>query len=124
LCFKAGYQIVGGASKLFSHCVNWCKNNGIKKIISWSDNRWSNGSIYKNLNFILEQELGSDYAYVNIDNPKERISKQSQMKCNTGCPKDKSEKEWALENGLSRIWDCGKVRWVFKILDSIENLKF
>ena len=115
LCFKAGYQIVGGASKLFSHCVNWCKNNGIKKIISWSDNRWSNGSIYKNLNFVLEEELGSDYAYVNIDNPKERISKQSQMKCNTGCPKDKSEKEWALENGLSRIWDCGKVRWVFII---------
>ena len=124
LCFKAGYQIVGGASKLFAACVNWCKNNGIKKIISWSDNRWSNGSIYKNLNFILEQELGSDYAYVNIDNPKERISKQSQMKCNTGFPKDKSEKEWALENGLSRIWDCGKVRWVFKILDSIEDLKF
>jgi hypothetical protein len=47
--------------------------------------------------------------------PKERISKQSQMKCNTGCPKDISEKEWALQNGLSRIWDCGKVRWVFNI---------
>jgi len=115
LCFKAGHQIVGGASKLFSHCVNWCKNNGIKKIISWSDSRWSNGSIYKNLNFKLEEELGSDYAYVNMSYPKERISKQSQMKCNTGCPKDISEKEWALQNGLSRIWDCGKVRWAFNV---------
>lgn len=115
LCFKAGHQIVGGASKLFSYCVNWCKNNGIKKIISWSDSRWSNGSIYKNLNFKLEEELGSDYAYVNMSYPKERISKQSQMKCNTGCPKDISEKEWALKNGLSRIWDCGKVRWAFNV---------
>lgn len=115
LCFKAGYQIVGGASKLFSHCINWCKNNEIKKIISWSDSRWSNGSIYKNLNFKLEEELGSDYAYVNMSYPKERISKQSQMKCNTGCPKNISEKEWALQNGLSRIWDCGKVRWAFNV---------
>jgi hypothetical protein len=115
LCFKAGYQIIGGASKLFTACVNWCKSNEVKKIISWSDNRWSNGSIYKNLNFVLEQELGSDYAYVNMSYPKERISKQSQMKCNTGCPKDISEKEWALQNGLSRIWDCGKVRWAFNI---------
>ena len=115
LCFKAGNQIVGGASKLSVACVNWCKINEIKKIISWSDSRWSNGSIYKNLNFKLEEELCADYAYVNINNPKERISKQSQMKCNTGCPKDISEKEWALQNGLSRIWDCGKVRWVFNI---------
>ena len=117
LCFKAGYQIIGGASKLFSYCIDWCKKNGINKILSWSDNRWSNGSIYKNLNFQLEEELNADYAYIKIDNPKERISKQSQMKNKTNCPKDKTEKEWALENGLSRIWDCGKVRWIF-------NLKF
>jgi hypothetical protein len=115
LCFKTGYQIVGGASKLFAACVNWCKSNGISKIISWSDSRWSNGSIYKNLNFQLEKELNADYAYVTTNNPKERISKQSQMKCNTGCPKDISEKEWALQNGLSRIWDCGKVRWCFNV---------
>ena len=115
LCFKAGYQITGGASKLFSYCVNWCKKNGIKKIISWSDNRWSNGNIYKNLKFQLEEELNADYAYVNVDNPKERISKQSQKKSNTGCPKDKAEKAWALENGLSRIWDCGKARWGFNL---------
>jgi len=70
---------------------------------------------YKNLNFQFFKELNADYAYVNIDNPKERISKQSQKKSNTGCPKDKTEKEWALEKGLSRIWDCGKTRWIFKI---------
>ena len=115
MCFKAGYQIIGGASKLFNTCINWCKNNGIKRIISWSDNRWSNGSIYKNLNFKLEEELNADYAYVKTDNPKERISKQSQMKNKTNCPKDKTEKEWALENGLSRIWDCGKIRWKFDV---------
>ena len=106
LCFKAGYQIIGGASKLFTACVNWCKSNEVKKIISWSDNRWSNGSIYKNLNFVLEQELGSDYAYVNMSYPKERISKQSQMKCNTGCPKDISEKDIMLRRKVKGDFGC------------------
>lgn len=115
LCFKQGCQIIGGASKLFAACINWCKKNKINKIISWSDNRWSNGLIYKKLKFESIQELKPDYFYVQIKNPKERISKQSQKKSNTGCPKNVSEKEFALQNGLSKIWDCGKIRWEFLI---------
>ena len=115
LCFKSEYQIIGGASKLFSCCVNWCKKNNIKRIISWSDNRWSIGKVYENLKFKILSELDADYSYVNISNPTKRISKQSQMKINTGCPKNISEKQWALQNGLSRIWDCGKIKWVFLI---------
>lgn len=115
LCFKKGYQIIGGASKLFNVCVNWCKSNKINKIISWSDNRWSNGSVYENLNFQLIKQLGPDYAYVDIKKPNKRISKQSQKKNNTGCPSNITEKAFALQNGLSRIWDCGKFRWEFNI---------
>ncbi len=35
-------------------------------------------------------------------------------KSNTGCPEDKTEKEWCLENGYVRIWDCGKKRWSYE----------
>ena len=115
LCFKKGYQIVGGSSKLFKCCINYCKENNIKNIISWSDNRWSDGNIYKNLGFILEEELGPDYGYVDNKNPKKRISKQSQKKSNSKCPENMSEFEWANFRGLSRIWDCGKIRWNFII---------
>jgi len=115
LCFKEGMQIVGGSSKLFKTCVDWCKNNNISKIISWSDNRWSDGSIYRNLGFSFEEELRPDYCYVNIKNPKKRISKQSQKKSNSNCPENMTELEWAKSRGLSRIWDCGKTRWNYNI---------
>jgi hypothetical protein len=115
LCFKEGLQIVGGSSKLFKACVDWCKNNNISKIISWSDNRWSDGSVYVNLGFSFEEELRPDYCYVDLKNPKKRISKQSQKKSNSNCPENMTELEWAKSRGLSRIWDCGKTRWNYNI---------
>jgi hypothetical protein len=115
LCFKSGVHIAGGASKLFKACKNWAKEQGKTEIISWSDNRWSQGMVYEKMGFILDAELGPDYSYVCTKNPKQRISKQSQKKSNTGCPKDMTEREFAQQNGLSRIWDCGKKRWLCKI---------
>ena len=115
LCFKDGISVNGGSSKLLNACKIWAKDNGYQRIISFSDNRWSAGKVYKAMGFTMEQESGPDYSYVNVNHPKERISKQSQQKKHTGCPADKTEVEWAHINGLARIWDCGKRRWVMEI---------
>lgn len=115
LCFKDGIQVVGGASRLFSRCSEWAKNNGYKKIISFSDNRWSLGKVYEKMGFILEKEYKPDYSYVNVDSPRKRISKQSQKKRATDCPQELTEHSWALQRGLARIYDCGKKRWVFDL---------
>ena len=115
LCFKKDFNVVGGSSKLFKLCLEWAKNKHYKSIISWSDNRWSAGSVYQKLGFKLEKELKADYSYVNFKNPTQRISKQSQAKNNNGCPIDKTEREWCLNLGLARIWDCGKKRWKYEI---------
>jgi hypothetical protein len=115
LCFRKGFQIVGGASKLLSHCKEWAKTQGYSKIISWSDNRWSSGNVYEKMGFKLEKDLPPDYSYVYLKGKAKRYSKQSKKKSNTGCPKDKTEVEWMTELGYARIWDCGKKRWVFKI---------
>ena len=116
LCFKTNLQIIGGAGKLFKACLNWFRNSEIKKIISWSDNRYSDGTVYKQLGFVMSEELRPDYQYVNMKNPKKRISKQSQSKKQSGCPSEMTELEWANSRGLSRIWDCGKTRWEFKVI--------
>lgn len=116
LCFKDGVQVIGGASKLFSKCVDWAKNNAYKQIISFSDNRWSLGKVYEKMGFVLEKEYSPDYSYVEINNPRKRISKQSQKKKTTDCPEELTEHHWALQRGLARIYDCGKKRWVFKVL--------
>ena len=106
---KSGYSIVGGASKLLKNALRYLPKG---EITSWSDNRWSQGNVYAKLGFTLGGELNPDYSYYDSRIAKSaRVSKQSQMKKRTGCPKEKTEKEWSLENGLWRIWDCGKKRW-------------
>jgi hypothetical protein len=115
MCFKAGVQVVGGASKIFSMCIKWCKDNKIEKIITWSDNRWSVGDIYEKLGFELDSKLKPDYSYVDLKRKCCRVSKQSQKKSNSNCPKEMTENQWALQNNLVRIWDCGKKRWIFKV---------
>lgn len=114
LVFCDNTTVQGGASKLFKYAINWLKTNGYKKIISWSDNAWTEGNIYKILNFQLEKELPIDYFYWNSKTNK-YISKQSQQKKLVNCPLDLTEKEWATERGLYRIWDCGKKRWIYNL---------
>lgn len=108
-CTLKNHQIIGGISKMFSYI----KSNSNKKIISWSDNRWSQGDIYKKLGFKLAQELPPDYSYYKYGSLAKRKSKQSMKKSNTGCPKEITERDWCLENGYVRIWDCGKKRWEY-----------
>jgi hypothetical protein len=110
MCFEHRTHIPGGCGKLLSAAKKWASDNKFDKIISWSDNRWSQGNVYKMLGFELEANLNPDYTY--FDMKKSKItSKQSQKKSLTGCPKEITEREWCRDRGLGRIWDCGKKRW-------------
>lgn len=115
ICFKLGTQVVGGAGRLFSTAIKIARQKNVKQIVTWSDNRWSEGDLYKQLGFKLDRELPPDYSYVDLCKPYKRISKQSQKKSNVKCPDHLTEVEWAAERGLARIWDCGKKRWVYTI---------
>lgn len=112
LCFKDNCNIVGGSSKLFKYFKQWAKSEGYDRIISWSDNCWTEGNIYKILDFKLEKEYPPDYFYFNNKNHKV-YSKQSQKKNLTKCPKEIKEKDWNEQRGYYRIWNCGKKKWVY-----------
>lgn len=112
LCFKAGISVVGGASKLFSALVDYSKTNKYTKIISWSDNRWSQGNVYKQLNFALECNLPPDYSYCKGH---KRFSKQSLKKNPKKDDMSKTERQLRTEQGYDRIYDCGKKRWVYSL---------
>lgn len=114
LCFKDNTTVQGGASKLFKAAKNWAIEEGYNKIISWSDNSWTSGDIYNTLGFKLEENFGPDYFYYDT-NSRCYKSKQSQKKSATGCPKDKTERDWCIQRGLYRIWDCGKKRWSYEL---------
>jgi transposase len=106
MAFLSGTQVVGGASKLLS-CL---KGQGI---VTFSDNRWSNGMVYEKAGFSLDKKLSPDYFYYNLKTNEIR-SKQSLTKKKMNCPKDKTERDCALELRYVRVWDCGKKRWIMK----------
>ena len=110
LAFKSNTSVSGGSSKLLKALIQYAKTKGYTKLISWSDNRWSEGNVYKKLNFDLTEELSPDYSYVQKQT---RISKQSCQKkslLRKGAVGD-TEHEMAISLGLYRIYDCGKKRW-------------
>lgn len=114
MAFDTGTTVVGGAEKMLTFAKQLLKNN-YKKIISWSDNRYSQGNVYKKLGFVLEEELKPDYCYIDQKHPTYRISKQKCKKSAIGCEANKTEHQKAKELGLSRLWDCGKKRWCINI---------
>jgi hypothetical protein len=111
LCFLPGFQIIGGASKLVKNSI---KSEGFTEVITWSDNRFTNGELYKKMGFTNTVTYGPDYVYVDIKTSK-IYSKQSQQKKKTNCPSEITESEWAKTRGLYRMWDCGKKKWVIEI---------
>ncbi len=118
LCFANGVQVIGGAARLISAATAFAKAAGAEKLVSWSDDRWSDGGVYARNGFTLAAKLSPDYTYVTVAKPRERISKQSQRKAKTHCPPDKTEVQWAHERGLARLWDCGHRRWEIVLRDA------
>lgn len=101
-CVREGYSIIGGAAKLL-------KNANIKEpVVSYSDDRWSEGEIYQRLNFSLEAQLRPDYFYYT---GKGWASKQSMKKTKEEAVLGVSEHELRLAQGYLRVYDCGKKRW-------------
>ena len=115
LCFKNDIRIRGGAGKLFSVAKRWAMEQGHSEIVSFSDNRWSIGTVYEKLGFILDKELPVDYFYVSEDNFCKKFSKQSQKKSQSNCPDDMTEMQWARNRGLLPVYDAGKKRWIYKL---------
>ena len=125
-CIANGIHISGGATKLFLKCKEWAKKRQYEEIISFSDNRWTDGNIYNIFGFSLDKNYKPDYCYIDPKCPIKRISKQSQKKSSSNCPDGMTEFEWAEIRGLKKLWDKGKKRWVYYLnpnaLSSKEKL--
>lgn len=114
VCF-GDKAVLGGTSKLLNALLVEARNMGFSDLVSWSDNRWSDGGVYQELG-MEPFELPPDYSYV-IPGSYKRASKQSCQKkhlLKKGAVGN-TEHEMAKSLGYSRIWDCGKVRWSLKI---------
>lgn len=109
LCFGM-YDIAGGSEKLFKNSLSHLPQ---KTIITWSDNRYSLGKVYERLGFTKDEMNPPDYYYCKPGYPPLRVSKQSLKKTKEEKLTNKTERELRKEQGWVRIYDCGKIRWVF-----------
>ena len=109
-CSKPGIQVVGGASKLFKHFIE--KYNP-PKIISYSSNDISTGTLYGSMGFT---KVSESISYWYIDKQHKRYHRSNFRKCDLikkGCPIDMSEHEWMSSQGYLCIYDCGQTKWEF-----------
>lgn len=105
-CNKTNTTVIGGASKLFSYFIS-CHSP--EYVLSFADRRWSDGNLYKQLNFSFTGNTEINYWYFNSKNT-ERIHRYKLRK-NKSDDQSLTEYENRLSQGYLRIWDCGSSRW-------------
>lgn len=116
--YATSCTVVGGMGKLLKSGKKFCQENNILRIVTFSDHQVSNGELYEKLGFEKDKVLPPDYKY--------KVGKERKHKFGYRLKKFKqdpqliykeglTEKELAQLNGLERIWDCGKTRWVMDV---------
>lgn len=111
-------NVRGGFSKLLKHLE---ASSNVKYIVTFSDNAVSYGKLYSSTGFVPVELLDPDYSYIYKDMRyhkfnfrKERFDKDPELKYEEGL----TESELAELNGLRRVWDYGKVKWV-KVVEKL-----
>jgi len=122
-CSVFNFYIIGGASKIFKF---YFRNYKHDYIVSYAELTLSDGEMYHNLGFSLDNTKRSsepDYKYYNrskssyIRHHKSKFTKSRLKGELDNYNPNKTEWENMRENGWDRIWDCGKLRFVYNNID-------
>ena len=105
-------SVVGGLSRLLRA---WVASSRATRVTSYSDNRWSDGALYRALGFRKEGVSRPSYWYFKKSEPRRwhrftfRKSRAAKL---FGCLP--GETEWGIMQraGYDRVWDAGATRWV------------
>lgn len=112
--FATSAIVRGGHSKLLKRAIEDLQP---ERIVTFADRGVSDGGVYAACGFVRDGEVPPDYSYLVRDSRvhkfnyrKARFKSDPELKYVEGLP----ERELADLNGLSRVYDAGKVRWVWK----------
>jgi hypothetical protein len=105
----------GVASKLFQCFI---KKYQPSNVVSFCDKRYFIGNSYEKMGFINDGEIPPDYSYTKdyrtrYHKSKFRLSRLRNILKND-FPENKTEWEIMQNMGYDRIWDCGKIRYVWQ----------
>lgn len=104
--------VIGGFAKMIA-CIEESLQPSFLTI--YSDNCVSDGSLYANAGFTVESEIAPDYRYIigtkrcdKFDFGIQKFRDDPSLLWKEGM----TEEELARLNGIDRIWDAGKTKWV------------
>lgn len=111
---KPGITVVGGFSKLLKAMQT---KVGIGSIVSYSDNRWGSGGVYRMAGMEYDGITQPSYYYF-IPAERKRYHRSTFMKhkivANMGGDPLLTEVQNMHNFGYNRIFDCGTSRWVMR----------
>ena len=110
--YATNANVIGGFTKLLSYAEKTYMPN---KFVTFSDNCVSDGGLYENNGFVADKELPPDYMYVRGSERKHKFGyRLKNFKNNPELlwRENLTERQLAKLNGLERIWDAGKTRWI------------
>lgn len=111
--YATSCHVPGGFSKLLKYFIN---EYSPKSIISFADLRWSTGNLYLKTGWEIDKILPPDYSY--SPDAKHRFHKFNYRRkylpnLLKNFDPELSERENCDNNGILRIWDCGKIRFKY-----------
>lgn len=113
--YATSANVIGGFTKLLNHAEKTLTPQGF---VTFSDHCVSDGGLYANNGFILDKEIKPDYRYLVKGKRQHKFGyRLKRFREDPGLlwVDGKTERELALLNGIERIWDAGKTRWVKKL---------
>lgn len=110
--YATNASVTGGFTKLLNYAEKALEPHSF---ITFSDHCVSDGSLYAKNGFIIDKNIEPDYRY--IIGMKRQHKYGYRLKRFREDPKllwleGKTERELAELNGIDRIWDAGKFRWL------------
>ena len=112
--FATSKTVVGGFSKLINYFE---KNYEYEMLVTFADLGFSDGALYEKNGFVLDKVMAPDYSYI-LRNQVQRFHKfgfrKERFENDPLLMFDEAltERQLAEVNGLERIYDCGKLRYV------------
>lgn len=113
-------QVPGGFTRLLAHAETTLLAEGIP-LTAWlsiSDDSMFDGHLYRSAGFTVAGAIKPSYWYTNGPARDKRVTKESfqvkhfRRRSDLAYIEGQTEHEAALANGLLRVWDAGRTRWI------------
>lgn len=113
--YATSCTVVGGMGKLLKQGEEFAREHGCKQIVTFADHQVSDGNLYEKLGFSHDGEIAPDYSYLVGLTRKHKFSYRiGKFKSDPDLlyKPGMTESQLAELNGLERVWDCGKTRYI------------